>query len=221
MSEQMSFMFYLSWKRMLNKLNDAEFRNAVENLINYHTGEEIKFISDKTEMFYESTLVPLEVNQGKWLNKATANQENGKKGGRPRKPKETQETHMVSEKPTKPTETQKSRKELGVNCEVSNTNCEESNVNCEELNVENQLSNVNDEIASIMRQEMLQKRNEIFYKIFDDEIMTPFKKNPGGRSDLFGYVEANNERMICQVIKEKQVPQHIVALIEQYHEYKV
>lgn len=225
MAEQTSFMFYFSWKRQLNKLNDAEFRNAVENLINYHTGEEIKFISDKVEMFYESTLIPLEVNQTKWLNKAAANQENGKKGGRPRKPTETQETHMVLEKPKKPTE---SRKELNVNSEILNDNSQLSNVenelldiNCEKPNVESQLSDVNMEIASVIAQEMMQKRNEIFYKIFDDEIMAPFKKNPGGRSDLFGYVESNNEKMICQIIREKEVPQHIVALIEQYHEYKM
>lgn len=219
MSEQMSFMFYLSWKRQLNILNDAEFRNAVENLINYHTGEEIKFISDKVEMFYESTLIPLEVNQSKWLNKATANKENGKRGGRPRKPKETQETHMVSEKPT---ETQKTRKELNTNCELSNVNCEELNVENELSNIENELLDVNIEIENVLkRNELMKKRGEIINQILDDEIMQSFKNMPAGYNQLISYVEANNEKMICQIIREKEIPQHIVALIEQYHEYKV
>jgi hypothetical protein len=97
------------------------------------------------------------------------------------------------------------------------------NDNCEMLNVngEGQLSNVNGEIEKIARQELLNKRTTVLYQILDDKSMINFKKMQNGFTQLLSYVEGNNHNMISQVTKHKELPQHIAALIEQYHEYKV
>ncbi len=65
------------------------------------------------------------------------------------------------------------------------------------------------------------KRTTVLYQILDDKSMINFKKMQNGFTQLLSYVEGNNHNMISQVTKQKEVPQHIVALIEQYHEYKV
>ena len=120
-------------------------------------------------------------------------------------------------------ETQKSRKEINDNCEMTNVNGEMENDNCEMLNVngEGQLSNVNGEIEKIARQSLWDKRGAVMKQIFDDETMINFRKMPNGHSQLLSYVEGKNHNMISQATKQKEVPQHIVALIEEYHEYKV
>ena len=223
-TQRTSFLFYLSWRTQINDMNDDELRRFINNLINWHEGEEIELPTREDRFIWNGILPGLESNFDKWETKANANRENGKKGGRPKKPKETQETHMVFE------ETQKSRKEVNVNsqmlndnCEMLNDNCEMENDNCEMTNVngESKLSNVNGEIEKIARQELLNKRTTVLYQILDDESMINFKKMQNGFTQLLSYVEGNNHNMISQVTKQKEVPQHIVALIEQYHEYKV
>ena len=223
-TQRTSFLFYLSWRTQINDMNDDELRRFINNLINWHEGEEIELPTREDRFIWNGILPGLESNFDKWETKANANRENGKKGGRPKKPKETQETHMVFE------ETQKSRKEVNVNsqmlndnCEMLNDNCEMENDNCEMTNVnsKSQLSNVNDEIEKITRGELLRKRGTVINQIFDDETMINFKKMQNGYGQLLSYVESNNHNMISQVTKQKEVPQHIAALIEQYHEYKV
>jgi len=216
-TQRTSFLFYLSWRTQINDMNDDELRRFINNLINWHEGEEIELPTREDRFIWNGILPGLESNFDKWETKANANRENGKKGGRPKKPKETQETHMVFE------ETQKSRKEVNVNSQMLNDNCKMENDNCEMTNVnsESQLSNVNDEIEKITRGELLRKRGAVINQIFDDETMINFKKMQNGYGQLLSYIEGNNHNMISQVTKQKEIPQHIVALIEQYHEYKV
>jgi hypothetical protein len=219
-TQRTSFLFYLSWRTQINDMNDDELRRFINNLINWHEGEEIELPTREDRFIWNGVLPGLESNVDKYETQANANRENGKKGGRPRKPKETQDN------PNNPmgfSETQKSRKEINVNSQMLNDNCEMENDNCEMLNVngEGQLSNVNGEIEKIARQELLNKRTTVLYQILDDKSMINFKKMQNGFTQLLSYVEGNNHNMISQVTKHKELPQHIAALIEQYHEYKV
>ncbi len=205
-TQRTSFLFYLSWRTQINDMNDDELRRFINNLINWHEGEEIELPTRADRFIWNGVLPGLESNVDKYETQANANRENGKKGGRPRKPKETQDN------PNNPmgfSETQKSRKEINDNCEMTN------------VNSKSQLSNVNDEIEKITRGELLRKRGTVINQIFDDETMINFKKMQNGYGQLLSYVESNNHNMISQVTKQKEVPQHIAALIEQYHEYKV
>jgi len=182
-TQRTSFLFYLSWRTQINDMNDDELRRFINNLINWHEGEEIELPTREDRFIWNGVLPGLESNSDKYETQANANRENGKKGGRPRKSKETQDN------PNNPmgfSETQKSRKEINDNCEMTNVNGQMENDNCEMLNVngEGQLSNVNGEIEKIARQSLWDKRGAVMKQIFDDETMINFRKMPNGHSQL-------------------------------------
>ncbi len=194
-TQRTSFLFYLSWRTQINDMNDDELRRFINNLINWHEGEEIELPTRADRFIWNGVLPGLESNSDKYETVANANREKGKKGGRPRKPKETQDN------PNNPmgfSETQKSRKEINDNCEMTNVNGQMENDNCEMLNVnsEGQLSNVNGEIEKIARQSLWDKRGAVMKQIFDDETMINFRKIPNGHSQLLSYVEGKNHNMV-------------------------
>jgi len=89
--KQLSFLFYTSWKDQIEEMNDDELRRFINNLINYHTGDEVELITRIDKFIWNGVLPALIKNQSNWNRKRTAAIENGKKGGRPSKPTETQD----------------------------------------------------------------------------------------------------------------------------------
>ena len=89
--KQLSFLFYTSWKEQIEEMNDDELRRFINNLINYHTGDEVELITRIDKFIWNGVLPALIKNQSNWNRKRTAAIENGKKGGRPSKPTETQD----------------------------------------------------------------------------------------------------------------------------------
>jgi hypothetical protein len=87
--KQLSFLFYTSWKEQIEEMNDDELRRFINNLINYHTGDEVELITRIDKIIWNGVLPALIKNQSNWNRKRTAAIENGKKGGRPSKPTET------------------------------------------------------------------------------------------------------------------------------------
>ncbi len=94
-------MFYFSWKEQIELLNDAELRRFINNLINYHTGDDIQLETIPDKLVWNSVKIALEENHRKYVEKVRKNQENGKLGGRPKKDKEPmnpdgyKKNHMV------------------------------------------------------------------------------------------------------------------------------
>lgn len=107
--------------KLLNILNDTEFRRVVNAMAAYvESGTEPDGLKPIEQLAFESQREALDGNIQAYQKTATANRENGKKGGRPRK---AIKTDWFSEKPTetdgfldcrisageKPTETHKNQ----------------------------------------------------------------------------------------------------------------
>jgi hypothetical protein len=148
--KQLSFLFYTSWKEQIEEMNDDELRRFVNNLINYHTGDEVELITRIDKIIWNGVLPALIKNQSNWNRKRTAAIENGKKGGRPSKPTETQdnlknpmgylETQHNPQKPVK-------SKVLNVNSQMSIEKSQMSNVNSQLSSVNSQVSSVNSQVS--------------------------------------------------------------------------
>lgn len=98
--------------KLLNILDDKAFRHVITAMAAYvEKGEEPEGLEPIEQLAFESQREALDGNIQTYRKTAAANRENGRKGGRPRKPKETD---GFSEKPmetqTKPNETHESQK---------------------------------------------------------------------------------------------------------------
>lgn len=99
MKGKVSFPFYYNWEQQLLRMDLEERWNFVHNLIKFHTGREISFISEKEEMAWIGIETALLINLEKYELQVQRSRENGKKSnGRPRK----EETQEVFSKPKKP-----------------------------------------------------------------------------------------------------------------------
>lgn len=108
--------------KLLNILDDKAFRHVITAMAAYvEKGEEPEGLEPIEQLAFESQREALDGNIQTYRKTAAANRENGRKGGRPRKPKETdgfskeaEKTDGFSEKPmetqTKPNETRENQK---------------------------------------------------------------------------------------------------------------
>lgn len=108
--------------KLLNILDDKAFRHVITAMAAYvEKGEEPEGLEPIEQLAFESQREALDGNIQTYRKTAAANRENGRKGGRPRKPKETdgfskeaEKTDGFSEKPmetrTKPNETHENQK---------------------------------------------------------------------------------------------------------------
>lgn len=109
-------LLFTSFK-LLNILPDAEFRHVINAMRAYvESGTEPEGLSDIEQLAFESQRKAMDDNIEIYRRTTLTKRENGRKGGRPRKPKETgrfsdetEKTDRFSEKPTEtygePTET--------------------------------------------------------------------------------------------------------------------
>jgi len=82
--EKKAFMFYMNWKNQIDILDDQELRRLINNLINYHLGNEIELQTKTDILVWQGILPGLEANRDKYDRKVLANRENGKMGGAPK-----------------------------------------------------------------------------------------------------------------------------------------
>ena len=179
--KQLSFLFYTSWKEQIEEMNDDELRRFVNNLINYHTGDEVELITRIDKIIWNGVLPALIKNQSNWNRKRTAAIENGKKGGRPSKPTETQdnlknpmgylETQHNPQKPVK-------SKVLNVNSQMSieKSQMSRSNSILDNITGANNLQG-NRTWNSYLNSETEGQKNSMIYWI-----NSTAKKNPQGKT---------------------------------------
>ena len=172
---QLSFLFYLNWKDQIMDLEDEEFRRFINNLINFHLGEEVVLITKIDRILWHGVLPGLQANQRKYIEKVEASSENGKLGGAPkenqnaRKHKTTQNklnkvirdnSKKVSNKSEEENENRKMETEnwqqSNVESQMKNEKSEEENgnnklitENWQQSNVESQMKNVDFEASII------------------------------------------------------------------------
>jgi len=96
--DKKSFMFYLNWIDQINELDDVELRRLINNLVNYHKGEEVVLVTKSDRLVWQGILPGLRANEAKYEKRVAANRVNGQLGGAPpgngnaRKDKTTQST---------------------------------------------------------------------------------------------------------------------------------
>lgn len=88
-SNHKSFMLYCDQIELLKKLTDEQAGVLIKNIYSYcGNGRKCpKIENPMVDMVFTSIKISLDRDHKTWLNKSRANKENGKKGGRPRKPK--------------------------------------------------------------------------------------------------------------------------------------
>ena len=178
-------------------LSDKELRRFINNLIDWHQGENVELKTKTDLLVWNGVLPALEVNDDKWNSRADKSRENGKLGGRPKK-EITQETQQVISKPKKP-----------VNSKWLNDNGEMETEKGKEVNVESKLKNGNgqmitgnyintngESISNYLKREI-----DSCNSILDSEFsIFPFLKsmaNPQGINELYYHID--DEKMLERI----------------------
>lgn len=107
------FLFYTSWKKNLELMDDVELRRFIYNLIDYTEGKEVNLPSRLEQVIWNDVVEILNHNETKRQAAAKRSKENGSKGGRPSNPTGSNETQNNPTGFSEPTEPDKS-KELSV-----------------------------------------------------------------------------------------------------------
>lgn len=125
-------------------LDDAQAGTLLKAILAHECGEELPEMDGMTEMLFSIIAEQLEFDAEKYEEACLKNVENGKRGGRPKKPTETQENPKkavgflenpkkavgFSENPTKPNETQRNPKKHDTDTETdTDTDIKESRAN--------------------------------------------------------------------------------------------
>lgn len=119
--------------KLLNILDDKSFRRVITAMASYvESGTEPEGLEPIEQLAFESQREALDGNIQAYKKTAVANRENGRKGGRPRKPKETDGFSKEPKKTDgflgKPTETQEEPNETHKNQKLRIKNYSDTNV---------------------------------------------------------------------------------------------
>jgi hypothetical protein len=145
-NKQNAFMFYLSWSKQIEMLTAEETKSFIQNLIRYHSDEELIFSSKLEEMLFTSIEISLETNKSKYQVKVETNRENGKKGGRPKTQNNPKKPNGYSENPKNPNK----NKESSIKNQISNTNNQITNNNNQITSNNNQEPNIDNQEKNIL-----------------------------------------------------------------------
>lgn len=139
-----SFMFYMNWKKQIDELDDQELRRLINNLINYHLGEEIELLTKVDKLVWNGILPGLEANQDKYEKRVKANRENSKLGGAPEGNQNARKDKNNPNQPKQPDKREQvnddSKKE---NVKGEGANREEINENSKKGNDKTEMKNEN------------------------------------------------------------------------------
>jgi hypothetical protein len=81
--EKKTFLFYTSWKKNIDIMDDVELRRFINNLINYTEGNEIELPTRIDQMVWNDVVELLNHNETKRQRTIEKRREAGKKGGAP------------------------------------------------------------------------------------------------------------------------------------------
>jgi hypothetical protein len=179
-----SFMFYLTWKSQLDVLSDKELRRFVNNLILWHSGEEIELKTKSDLLVWNGILPALEVNEVKWNSRAESSKENGKQGGRPPKSHKTQQ---VIDEPKKPVNS----KELNVDSKLETVDGGQSNADRKLGNVID-IGNTGMSQGSYFRNKIEKLTNEIL-ETYPQYSFLLDMANPTGIKELKNHIDDKKE----------------------------
>jgi hypothetical protein len=134
--EKKSFLFYLNWKDQIDELDDQELRRLINNLIKYHSGEEVDLQTKTDRLVWRGILPGLEVNKDKYEKRVQANRENSKLGGAPKGNQNASKDKTTQINPEQPKQPDK-REQINDNSKIEIENRKEVNDNREQTNDNN------------------------------------------------------------------------------------
>jgi len=140
---KLSFMFYLNWKDQIDELDDQELRRLINNLINYHKGEEVVLETKIDKLVWQGILPGLQANESKYAKRGEANRENGKLGGAPKGNQNASKEKTTQINPEQPKQPDK-REQVNDKSEMEIDNRKKLNENREELIDNTKLENGTD-----------------------------------------------------------------------------
>ena len=90
LSNHKSFLLYCDQVELFKKLTDEQAGFLIKRVYDYcgNGRQDPDIKNPMLDMVFTSIKIALDRDHKTWLNKAKANRENGKKGGRPKEPKE-------------------------------------------------------------------------------------------------------------------------------------
>lgn len=138
--EKKAFLFYLSWEKQIDDLDNIELRRLIYNLIKYHSGEEIDLPTKTDRLAWHGILPGLEVNQDKYEKKVQANRENGKLGGAPKGNQNASKEKTTQNDPEQPKQPDK-REQVNDKSEMEIDNSKETNDKSEMENEKSKMGN--------------------------------------------------------------------------------
>ncbi len=88
-SKHKSFLLYCDQVELVEKLTDEQAGVLIKKIYGYcNNGRQTPKIQDPIlDLVFTAVKISIDRDHKTWLNKAEANRKNGKKGGRPEKPK--------------------------------------------------------------------------------------------------------------------------------------
>lgn len=221
-TQKKSFLFYNSWKTQIDILDDSELRKFINNLISYHDDGEVVLESKEDKLLWNGVLPALELNKLKYDKTIERNQENGKKGGRPRKESTDQlienhgETDGIIQKPKKPSgfiqkpkkpnwfiekpKKPDNSKEINDNSKLEIENSKRTKEYSEKNTVNGQNGNVETQEINEYQQQMFDNWKNTTLKKFKDSIQTKYPRYPE-------LLSITTEEEIIET--RKMIPNHI------------
>lgn len=102
--------FYHAYGRKVEKLSDQELGRLVRALTRYSETGETQELTGRESIAFDFIADDIDRAKERYAAQCAQNQNNGSKGGRPKKPTETEKTEPVFEKPTETEKTQEKEK---------------------------------------------------------------------------------------------------------------
>ena len=207
--EKKRFLFYTSWKKNIDIMDDVELRRFINNLINYTDGNQIELITKVDKIVWNDAVELLNHNEAKRQKTIERNKKNGQLGGRPPKPTETQNNPVgfneTQNNPTKPEE----RREIQEERRKKNEDRKEMYVD-KLINVMKQL--IQEEIVTKEYVEGLDKKEaaEVLNFTLSDIPDWEEKLNKSGYNGFCLYLKDNNievDYILSAQIKAYQILQ--------------
>lgn len=162
------FLFYTSWKKNIDLMDDVELRRFINNLIDHTEGKEINLPTRIEQMVWNDVVEVLNLNELKRQNVVEKRREAGKKGGAPIGNNNAQKKIDIDDETNKNNQNNQMVEKQTKQPEESSMMydvCKEKDVVCKEKDVEsNMLSVIKQEWDMLINKKMTEGWNKLTVK---------------------------------------------------------
>lgn len=102
MAKKTSVQFYYDYIEQLEDLNDKQFRDVVNAMVNYDETDNVIELDQMCKIAFNFIKKRIDYDKDRYKNICERNKSNGSKGGRPKNPKEPKKPNGLSGNPKEP-----------------------------------------------------------------------------------------------------------------------